>query len=462
MKTNYLLTSAFLCVFGVGVSVGASAQCGIPTLPSYADCGARGQTQLANNAIMILGDYYYSGASRTFGGVITFADVLYICGTATLTSPDLLGGTIVIEPGGNLTINDNGGGSSSAEIVNYGTLTVNTGATKTFTGNAVIYNSGSASFNGSLTMSGDNGLYNTGPASSLVVSGNLTTGGAMVNNGDITVKETYEFEKTLCLGGGSQLGVNELEQTRTASKVTVSASPSGGTKATIGITSSLVTNSSLTNTANVVLCEGPHIAAGGNAGSATIDHNCTLNTLPVTLVSFSAESENNICALQWTTAQQKGLVDFDIEYSTDAMTYQTLAVLPAEQETDDYTYTTAIKGNTWFRLRLVNQDSSYSYSDIVPVNYQGGVGSGAGVLRIQPNLITGNTLQIWSNMATAQSGEWRVVDMMGRTMMRQSAQLSEGTTTNTLQLPTLFSGMYHLLFVSSQVKLTPVPFTVMR
>ena len=462
MKTLKLLTSVFLCVSCVGVSVGANAQCGIPTLPTYPACGSRGQTQLANGSFIILGDYYYSGAAATFGGVIAFAQSLYVCGTATLTTPVLFGGTIVVEAGGNLTINDNGGGTSGVEIVNYGSLTITTGnAANVFNSGAVIYNYGSVNMIGSLTMSAGNALYNVGSAASMVISGDLVTGDAVVNEGDMTIKGMFEFKSTLCLVGGSQVGVDTLDQAGT-SQVTVQASASGVTTATIGITKTLTTRTSLTGTADLVLCEGPGFTPGGNAGSATIDHNCTLSVLAVTLISFSAEAENNICSLKWTTAKQVSLVNFEIEYSTDAVNYQTLASVPAEQEQDNYTYTTAIKENTWFRLRIVNQDGSTSYSAIVPVDYQGGSAAEAAVLRIQPNLITGNTLQVWSNMSSAQSGEWEVVDMMGRTMLHQPAQLSAGTTTNTIQLPGLFSGMYHLLFISSQVKVSPVPFSVMR
>jgi hypothetical protein len=462
MKMIYLLTSAFLCV-SIGMSIGADAQCAIPVAPTAAACGSTGTKLTATNGGDITSTYYFNGAASTFSGVkLQGGATLVVCGSLTLTSPTLNGTLILIEPGGSLTLSvANGFAINTTSIVNNGSLTITLPSpASSITMNGTFWNNGAENTEGSVTFNGSGGPYNETGAS-MVISGNMLTNKAAVNDGAVTVGLLYTQNSSLCLGNGSTTGLNNYDDAHGGDAITV---PVG--TATIGITGNFKGVSSftaVTAAGNLTFCEGPgETNTNSNPGSATVHTNCTLNVLPITLVSFSAGAENNICTLQWTTTAQKGLVNFDIEYSTDAVTYQTLAILPAEQETDNYTYTTPIKGNTWFRLRLVNQDSSYFYSDIVPVNYQGVAGGEAFILRIRPNLITGNTLQVWSYMPTAESGEWWVVDMMGRTMMRQSAQLSQGTTTNTLQLPALSSGMYHLLFINSQVKLSPIAFSVMR
>jgi hypothetical protein len=471
MKLTYLLTSVFLCVSGVGPPVCANAQCTVPTPPTYTACGGSGQTQLktAGTSIYAGNTYYYSATGGSIANVAVNGGTLYVCGTLILTSLTMYTGTIIIEPGGNLTINNSLGGSTSTStpIVNRGSLTIEMATPTTeFLDYSSLWNYGTTNVEGSIQFTtGGDGLYNAATAASFIVSGSLLNDAATVDEGYMTIGGQFKVggSGTLCMGPGSTLGVRDLWLDGSAP---VTISPTGAT-ATIGITDSLDTDGAhpLTNTTCLTLCAGPSYnndGGQGDPGSAAIQNNCTLSVLAITLISFSASAENNICALQWTTAKQVGLVNFEIQSSTDAVNYETLATLPAEQETTDYSYTTALTANTWFRLKIVNQDSSFTYSAIVPVTYQGGAAGKAYVLRIQPNLITGNTLEVWSNMASAQSGEWQVVDMMGRTLMHQPVQLSVGTTTNNIQLPGLFSGMYHLLFISSQVKVSPVPFSVIR
>lgn len=466
---NYLLTSALLCVLCIFASVGVRAQCTVPAPPAYVACASRGQSLLTNNSTVWTNDYYYNGGSATLTGINLFGDNLYVCGTVILTNPGMVGGTIFVEPGGSLTLNFPGSVTSLVDIVNYGTLAINlTRATNVFTTTGNLYNYGVVSVIGGLTSStllGGGVIYNALSSATMSLTGSLTAAGAMINNGVMNIANTLEFESTLCLGGGSQTSTSILDDGGT-SKVTVSAA-GAATTATIGITGSLTTNrgESLTSTSSLVLCEGPGFTAGGNAGNATVNPNCTINTLPVTLISFSAEAQNNLCDLDWTAEAQRGLANYEVQASTDAVNYEVVGVVSAEssaQPSIHYSYTTAIKANTWFRLRMVNDDSSYTYSDVIPVAYRGDISEDACVLRIQPNLVTGGTLQVWSNLSSGQSGEWYIVDMMGRLVLRQAVQLDDGVTTTVLQLPPLASGVYHLLFTGSRVKSAPVVFSVVR
>jgi hypothetical protein len=52
--------------------------------------------------------------------------------------------------------------------------------------------------------------------------------------------------------------------------------------------------------------------------------------------------------------------------------------------------------------------------------------------------------------------------MMGRVVLKETVSLAAGTTSQAILLPNLASGMYRLLFMGSQVKINPVPFTVIH
>lgn len=457
----------------MGMSVGAHAQCSVPAPPAYTACGSSGQTALTAGASVNYSDtYYYTGSASAFTGVsVNYGGTLLVCGTLTLTASNEYGGTIIVAPGGSLTIDDSGPGAPNAiqaEIVNYGALTIITPNTASVIYiNTSFWNYGTMNVLGSITFT-SGGVYNVNVTSSLTVSGDMITYVPTVNNGIVTDKGEFSFTSSLCLGGGSQLSADTLyDQGPAADEVTFAAS-AAGTTASIGIIDNFSSNgNALTSSSDISICDAPGEVNSlntnsGNAGSAIVSPNCILSILPIALVSFSGATGNNICALQWVITPQKGLVFFDLESSMDAIHYQTLTVVPADPEKSGYAYTTAITGNTWFRLRLVNQDSSWSYSGVVPAEYQAVGGGQVYTLSIQPNPVTGNTLQVCSNMYTAQSGEWVIVDVMGRTIFRQGVYLGAGISHTAIPLPPAVSGMYRLLFVDDQVGIAPVLFAVMK
>ena len=137
---------------------------------------------------------------------------------------------------------------------------------------------------------------------------------------------------------------------------------------------------------------------------------------------------NNTCTLEWITAQEHGVKDFVIEYSLDGRTFEPLTDVTAHNAPSDYSYNTVLQGQTWFRLRIENEDGSYQYSPVVLADYIGEKNAEPYSIKIQPNFITNNTLMIWTSMQTAQSGGWIVVDMTGREIFHQGVQLNAGTS----------------------------------
>jgi len=453
-----------MCVSLIGFTL-ANAQCSVPTPPGYSACGSPGQSSLtANNTFMNSGStYYYSGASATRTNETLNGANLYVCGNLTLNTFTMYSGTIVVEPGGSLTINDNSGGAVQASIVNYGTLVIDAATSTTnLSVNGTIWNYGTLNASASLTMN-SYALYNAVSTSMMTVTGSLTTYGAMVNNGTMQIGNTYTFTSSVCLGGGSNVTVPNLFDDGGSNLVSVTPNGSNTTAGFTVSTSFKSNSNSLSGSSNVVLCEGTGITTtGGNAGTSQVKPNCTNITLPVSLVSFGAQTgSEGACILEWSTASEHGTKDFDLESSTDGIDFTSLAVLAARNEASNYSYTTGLKEKTFFRLRIDNEDGTYSYSEVVVANYAG-EGEAASYVRIQPNLVTGNTLEVWTRMSAAESGEWVIVDMMGRVLFQQQAQLTAGSGNTSVSLPNLNAGMYRLLFLGSKTVVKPVAFTVIH
>jgi hypothetical protein len=98
-----------------------------------------------------------------------------------------------------------------------------------------------------------------------------------------------------------------------------------------------------------------------------------INVLPLKLINFTGSLQNNNEALlQWQTADEASVKDYELQYSTGAANYTTiLTTIDAKNEaTNNYSYlhSTPVKGNNYYRLKIINTDGSFSYSNISSIN----------------------------------------------------------------------------------------------
>lgn len=96
------------------------------------------------------------------------------------------------------------------------------------------------------------------------------------------------------------------------------------------------------------------------------------STLPLSLVSLRANSTAaNHVQLQWSTTDELNTSHFIIERSTDASNFVSIGSIQAKgYGAASYAYTDeqAVAANTvYYRLKMVDKDSRYTYSYILPV-----------------------------------------------------------------------------------------------
>ncbi len=113
------------------------------------------------------------------------------------------------------------------------------------------------------------------------------------------------------------------------------------------------------------------------------------SALPVALLSFKAEKQENAAALTWQTTEEKNFSHFEVERSTDALTWGTIGVVPgrdrsgavSREDTNRGAYsfrdnlTTADYQSAivpyYYRLKMVDLDGTYGYSPIESVLFEG-------------------------------------------------------------------------------------------
>jgi hypothetical protein len=99
--------------------------------------------------------------------------------------------------------------------------------------------------------------------------------------------------------------------------------------------------------------------------------------LPVKLISFEAKkSSESTALLTWATSEESNSRNFEIQKSTQGITWIPLGTLNAQGEsstTVQYLFTdkNPVEGNNFYRLKMVDLDGTFSYSAIINVSFHG-------------------------------------------------------------------------------------------
>lgn len=90
--------------------------------------------------------------------------------------------------------------------------------------------------------------------------------------------------------------------------------------------------------------------------------------LPVALLDFTGVGNSGFNQLDWKVAQEQDLSRYELERSTDGSNYTKVATVSSQNQTAQTTYrhkdyTTLFE--TYYRLKIINIDGSYTYSSVV-------------------------------------------------------------------------------------------------
>ncbi|HTC01126.1 MAG TPA: T9SS type A sorting domain-containing protein [Ferruginibacter sp.] len=179
-----------------------------------------------------------------------------------------------------------------------------------------------------------------------------------------------------------------------------------------------------------------------DAGNNRIIVQNPATVLPVKLTSFTGTLlNNNQVSLQWQTADETNIKDYELEYCTDGISYSSIltTVTPQGEATNNYSYldTTPAVGSNYYRLKIVNDDGSFSYSNIVPIDIEN-----IKAATIYPNPAIDNIV------ITLPNANKSVVNIYNST-----GSLVKTTTvysiTNTLDIQNLPSGTYFIKVVEN-------------
>lgn len=172
------------------------------------------------------------------------------------------------------------------------------------------------------------------------------------------------------------------------------------------------------------------------SGTPMIAASCPL---PVRLLTFTAQLQQDGALLQWQTSNEMNTAEFEVQKSMDGADFRMIGnVKPKGAVLNDYTFTDPKlqNGVTYYRLKIKDTDATFQFSNIASVKVNGLAASWS----VYMNPVR-SVLQIASGVKT----QVQLLDATGK--MLRSVVIAPGM--NTVDVSNLASGTYYLFAPNS-------------
>jgi hypothetical protein len=188
-------------------------------------------------------------------------------------------------------------------------------------------------------------------------------------------------------------------------------------------------------------------AAGGSATNVRIyriaaSTTSTTFTLPLDFISFTAKANTtgNSVDLNWRTTNEVNTKEFLIEKRTDNTEFTKIGTLASKNTSGIHNYSfidnDVSSGNIYYRLKQIDFDGKFKYSDIVQVKVKSKL-----TLSAFPNPTT-DALNL--TFAPAKNALLKVMNLNGQVVLEK--KLVNGTSIATLNTASLNPSMYLLVY----------------
>jgi hypothetical protein len=166
--------------------------------------------------------------------------------------------------------------------------------------------------------------------------------------------------------------------------------------------------------------------------------------LPVDLLKFTGRALNEVNLLEWATASEVNNHYFSLEKSADGINFAEMAMIPGAGNSNSLKNYDAVDDQpyspvTYYKLKQVDFDGKYNYSDIVAIARDHGAGDI--VVNQYPNPAT-SEINIEIIAPSDCYAEIEIMDMFGRVIIRKNANLQKGTSVLVYDISPLAKGVY--------------------
>jgi hypothetical protein len=161
------------------------------------------------------------------------------------------------------------------------------------------------------------------------------------------------------------------------------------------------------------------------------------------LSEFSVDLRNNQTELSWVTDQESNSSHFEIERSADGTNWTKIASIAAKgnssvQSKYAFTYKTPVSGINYYRLKMVDMDNSFDFSEIKTVR-----AAFTANVKVYPNPAS-NFVHV---SLTANASVVRLLNTAGQVL--QDCKLVGNATTTSFDISSYTAGTYMVQVLST-------------
>lgn len=170
----------------------------------------------------------------------------------------------------------------------------------------------------------------------------------------------------------------------------------------------------------------------------------TATTLPIHLTDFNVRKLNSQEALvQWNVTAESTPVSFVIERSTNGVQFNAIGTVNANGATAyQFTDTRIPNGKLYYRLQMLDQDGTITYSDIQSILNS----NNDSKLQVFPTITNAQT-QLKVEVARTSKVTMMVSDNSGKVLIRSAHVLNAGTQFLPVNASSLANGVYYVVLV---------------
>jgi hypothetical protein len=196
--------------------------------------------------------------------------------------------------------------------------------------------------------------------------------------------------------------------------------------------------------------DGGYIVAGtssSNDGDVSGNHGASdywivklgFDPLPIKLTDITARNQGNVNIVNWETASEDPRESFELERSSDAIRFEKITSIAGKGRAADYEYTDAkpLEGFNYYRLRLIHNTGTPTYSKIVRAFVKTDI-----ELRVYPNPAD-DVLYVQLPPGGNGKAIFFITDAAGKTVMKSNISNTNQTVVDISKLP---AGIYALRY----------------
>ena len=169
----------------------------------------------------------------------------------------------------------------------------------------------------------------------------------------------------------------------------------------------------------------------------------SLAALPVTLSSVQASAKDNMVLVVWTTENESGMMNYEVQKSADGIAFEAshvTAALNSGSASYGWTDTKATSGTNYYRIKSVSKDGKISFSAVVKVN----VGKITPIIAVAPNPVVNGTIHLVFTNEPVGNYTITISNQLGQVVLSREILHSSLSSTEDISGNNITKGIYNL------------------